>query len=385
MNINNVNCTGCGACLNICPYKCINIKTTEEGFLKAIANNEFCIKCGKCLTVCATERENLSQNKPIKMYAGYADDSEIRQVSTSGGIFSCLAAKIIKKGGVVYGAAFTKEGKLEHIRIQSLSEIGRLRGTKYLQSNATKCFDKIKKDLDEGRFVLFSGTPCQVYGLKTFMKGGTDRLYTIDLICHGVPSASFFYDYRKYQEKKFKGEIIEYFFRNKEHPNDEISYTVKLLIKQGEKIKKIYISGDEDPYTLRFIGNALQNTACYECKFANMDRVGDITLGDYWGGKQVHPELSAINGISLILINSQNGNELINSLNNVKLILTSEEKAIEMNAHLCSPSKANEDRDIIYAKYASMGFSKKFYNKYFLPKGYRTYIIKRYIRSKLKK
>lgn len=384
MNINEVCCNGCGGCIRNCPQNCISLKKDEYGFYKAYIDLKNCIDCGKCYVLCSSRRKIDACKKPLSFWAAYSKNKRCREKSTSGGIFSCVAEKVLESGGLVYGAAFSETQKLVHIRVSDVKDLQKLRGSKYLQSDAFSSYSLVQKDIQSGQIVLFSGTPCQIYGLKQFLRSDPTNLITIDIICHGVPSSELFYGYRKFLGNKWHGKIKEFYFRNKEKANDVISYTVKIVLEKKDKEKDIFISGDEDPYTLRFITNALQNSSCYECNFANLDRIGDITLGDYWGYQSAHPELRNENGVSLVLINTYKGDKLWRKLENITILPTSEELVRVKNTHLYKPADMNKDRNKIYEEFRKLGFSKKFYYSFFLPKGYAIYILKRRIKEILK-
>lgn len=370
-------CCGCSACAEVCPTNSIAIKVSPDGFYKASINHSSCIECDACKSVCPLF--NFHLNTTIKAYAGYCNDSEIRHISTSGGIFSAIAESIIQQNGHVFGAAFDSRLHLSHIKIDNCAGIKKLIGSKYLQSDLGGIYAKVAESLKEEIPVLFVGTPCQVAGLYNAIGREKHRqLLTIDLICHGVPSPELFHDYCAYFETKNRSKIINYNFRSKEQANDTISYTAKILLEDG---RTIFSNGDEDPYALRYIGNALQNECCYKCPFAAVNRVGDITLGDYWGYQNVHPELRGIDGVSLILANTDKGKRLLTGNPAITLVETDESKYLQNNHHLLSPPEKSADRDRIYSAYKKMGFSKWFYQHYFLPRHYRTFLFKRRIRK----
>ncbi|MGM9600096.1 MAG: Coenzyme F420 hydrogenase/dehydrogenase, beta subunit C-terminal domain [Faecousia sp.] len=384
MNISPIDCCGCGGCIAVCPKACISMSHSLEGFITAVVDEEKCIHCGLCLTKCSQRFQYNENKKPKLSYLAFSTDDTERGKASSGGIFSELAKQIIEQDGLVYGAAFDNDFVLKHKCATSKEELNALIGSKYLQSEVFPVFSEIKRYV-QNKKVLFVGTPCQVYALKQTV-GDSDNLFTADLICHGVPSPKLFEGYRKYLEKKMGGSILSYCFRSKEQANALMSYTVKATYqKKNGEIDTFYLNGDDEPYTMRFISNSLQCKACYKCPFANLDRQGDITLGDYWGYDKVHPDYSHIQGVSLVLVNTPNGHELINSINNIHLADTQDELYLPYNGHLQRPPVASPDRDGIYSAFLRMGFSKRFYIRYFLPRGYKMYIFKRKVRRVLKR
>lgn len=375
MNISKIKCSGCGGCIESCPRKCISMKKDAVGFYIARIEKENCIQCGICLKKCSQKYVFNSEREPIKSFLAFNKNETERLRASSGGVFGALAETIIVNGGVVYGAAFDENLKLKHKCASTFNEIMDLCGSKYLQSEVYPIFEEIKQVLPK-RKVLFVGTPCQVYALKQTL-GDSPNLFTADLICHGTPSSGLFEGYKLFLEEKKGGSIIAYNFRSKEHANAVMSYTVKVTYRKNNRRHSFFMDGDEEPYTMRFITNALQSEACYNCHFANLDRPGDITLGDYWGFQEVHPEYKDIMGVSLVLVNSEKGSQLLGKNDKLQLVPTRKEQYLPHNHHLSTSPKKSEDRDVLYFAFSKMGFTKKFYKKYFLPKGYRTYILKR--------
>lgn len=375
MNISTVNCSGCGGCIESCPQKCISMKRDAAGFLVASVEKEKCIQCGVCINKCSQKYVFNSEREPIQSFLAFNKNETERFCASSGGVFSALAQIIISNGGVVYGAAFDENLKLKHKGVSTVDEIADLCGSKYLQSEVYPVFEEIKQILPQ-RKVLFVGTPCQVYALKQTI-GDSPNLFTADLICHGAPSPGLFEGYKHFLEEKRGGAIIAYNFRSKEHANAVMSYTVKGTYTKNNQAHSFFMDGDEEPYTMQFITNALQSEGCYNCRFTNLDRQGDITLGDYWGFQEAHPEYKDMMGVSLVLVNSERGSQLLGKTHKLQLVQTGKEQYLPRNHHLSVPPVKSEYRDVLYSAFTKMGFTKKFYNKYFLPKGYKTYILKR--------
>lgn len=305
---NMKDCTGCHACTNICPKKCIFMKDDNEGFLYPIVDYNICIKCKRCVNVCPINNNIKSYNTPIA-YACYNKDENIRLNSSSGGIFSLLAEKMIDRGGVVFGAVFNDNFEVEHKYIETKENIELLRGSKYVQSKIGTSYRQVKDFLESGREVLFSGTPCQIAGLKNYLVKAYSNLLTVDLICHGVPSPYVWQKYIKFRENKAGSEISKITFRNKKMGWKQFS--VSFLFKNNTEYNKIY---SNDLYMTAFLKNISLRPSCYNCRFKTLNRQSDITLADFWGVQNIFPEIDDDKGVSLIFINSQSGEKIYSEI-----------------------------------------------------------------------
>lgn len=377
-------CIGCTACINSCPKSAIRIEKDCEGFLSAKVDDENCVECGICINVCPI-KQGISRIEKFKSaYACYVNNSEIQRKSTSGGIFFPIAKSVIDSSGYVYGATMDNM-KVKHIEVDNEADLKKLQGSKYVQSDLGNVFSEIKNKLDNGDYVLFSGTGCQVAGLKLFLKKDYEKLLTIDLVCHGIPSPGLFEDYTGFLGKKNGGKLISYKFRQKNKKQAQ-SYDTKMLIQKGDKEIEKTISGDDDPYTINYLKNTLQNKECYSCKFASMNRMSDITLGDYWGIDKVHQGFSDGNSVSLVLINSTAGEELWDKIKKeLTYIETDEEKLSTHNHQLCEPAMYNPRREEIYGNYSEGEFDKRYYKKFFVGKKMNNYLLKRKLKKFIKR
>jgi len=247
----------------------------------------------------------------MKAYAAYSLDSNIIKNSSSGGICTLIANEILLKDGVVYGAALNEDLQVVHTRIDNNKDINRIRGSKYVQSLLEDTYIKAKKDLEEGRYVLYTGTPCQIAGLKKFLVQDYERLYTQDLVCHGVPTITVWEKYKEYLKNKYESELINIEFRNKSKGWE--LFQIKLEFKSGEIV---YENFRDNIYMKAFLKNICLRGSCYKCKFKTIDRVSDITLADFWGIKNVCPEMYNKNGTSLVIIQNDKGEQLFTSIEN---------------------------------------------------------------------
>lgn len=297
-------CVGCYGCINICPIeKCISFESNKEGFFYPKVNEKKCKKCKKCKKVCPVINKVEINNKPIA-YACFNKEEYIREQSTSGGIFTLLAAEIVNEKGVVFGAKFNDSFDVEHDYIDNVEEIRAFRGSKYVQSKIGYIFIKVKKFLDEERTVLFSGTPCQIAGLKSFLGIDYKNLICIDIICHGVPSPLV---WDKYKSEISKGKkITDISFRDKTYGWKD--YSFRMDFEDGTRY---FEKGAENKYIRGFIGDIYLRNSCYNCNFKSLHRQSDITLADFWGIENINRQMDDGKGTSLIIVNSYKGNQIL--------------------------------------------------------------------------
>lgn len=318
--IDEDRCTGCALCYNVCTSEAIEIELSNYGFYLPVIDQNKCLNCGKCLLSCPInlkkkDKHELNMNLDIKVYGAWSNDENIRMKSSSGGIFSELAISIIQEGGVVFGAGWNQDyGLLEHMAVSSVETLENLRGSKYIQSYVGKSYEKIKNFIVQGKRILFVGTPCQVAGLKSMVKN--ENLYTVDLICHGIPSMLVF---RKYLASKIgTRKIKEFSFRDKEFGWNK--YGIKIKTDDDYIYHSIY---KFDPFMVGYLRNLYLNKVCYSCPFSDMPRVGDITLGDFWG---VDKKYYDQNGVSAVIVNNVHGQKLFE-----KIVLNNAVQVFETN------------------------------------------------------
>lgn len=298
-------CTGCNACKSICPKQAIHMEEDSDGFLYPVIDQEKCINCGLCQKTCPVinTKENKSMNK---CYVAYAKEKEVRYTSSSGGIFTLIASVFLKENGIVIGASFDENHHLEHIAIQKEKDLDKLKGSKYLQSDLKNIFMYIKENIKEKK-ILFVGTPCQVAGLKACFKNEEENLVCIDLVCHGVPSPKLFKKYIQELEQA-NGKLISYNFRDNSTGWDSYSNSMEF-----EK-KKVKERNSDNRYMRLFLSNLALRESCYNCNFKLGNKYSDITLGDFWGVQNKYPEMYNKEGVSAIIINTQKGNDVVESI-----------------------------------------------------------------------
>lgn len=350
-------CYGCGACAQVCPVQSIEMQSNQEGFLYPVINKSTCIECEKCKRSCPAMQPNVHKvknEKPKFVYAAKRKSLFLLMESTSGGVFSAFAEFILLNRGCVYGVTLERDFKVIHIRITDIKDLKRLKGSKYVQSDTSHTFEQVETDLKNGLSVLYSGTGCQIAGLKLFLNKEYEHLYTIDLICHGVPSPKMFKAYMDYLKQTCKYPILDIRFRDKK--KNDPRYFISWIKPNG---KKKYSLVNLQPYSNGFYKGIFNRESCFTCAFTSPERTGDITLGDYWGIEKSHPELKkkSKNGMSLVICNTLNGRNLFNSVaQELEITISTLEKATERNPRLTHNESRPPLRDITYADLKDKGF-----------------------------
>lgn len=353
---NKEKCCGCTACKNICSVGAISLSEDEEGFLYPEIDKSRCAKCGRCKQVCPYNND-IAGNTPLKTYAMINRNSEELMNSSSGGAFIAFADAVLNDGGFVCGCIFDENLQAVHVLSSEIDTVKKMQGSKYVQSIVGGVYKEIKEKLEIGKPVLFSGTPCQVDGLKKYLGREYPELYTLDLICHGVPSPRLLSYFIKSEEINGK-KINSIKFRDKKRNGWCTRGTVSYSIKNKKKIK-IISPFNNSYYQLYYLRNAVSRQCCYTCRYANTSRVGDITIGDYWNIVKISPETDTSGGVSAVLVNTEKGEKLIEIISDfAKLSETSLEAAVAGNGNLSAPSEKPKSRAEIYIRIEKDGYKK---------------------------
>lgn len=383
-NIGEERCVGCYACYNVCPTKAIQVEENAEGFMFPKIDSEKCINCGRCKNVCPILNNKQIDGDPIA-YAVYNKNEEIRLNSSSGGIFSLLAEEILNENGIVYGVAFDDNFKVRHIKIDKKENLYKLRSSKYIQSKIEETYKECAQFLNQDKKVLFTGTPCQINGLKSYLKNEYKNLYTQDIICHGVPSDKVWDQYMEYRKKvdckKTNNEIITNVdFRSKS--NGWNSYSVKFKY-DNNVYEKNHL---EDLYMQTFLSEICLRKSCYYCNFKGKNRASDITLADFWGINKINKDINDNKGISLMVINSEKGTEIFNKIKeNCEYIKVDFNQATSFNISYSKSSEINKNRDEYFNKLEKNGFLKNYKEFVKKPLNKRILIVvKKYIKRYMK-
>ena len=308
---NQIDCTGCGACSNICPKDCIEMKSDKTGFKYPFVSKEKCIGCDLCVKVCPMMKSTSANQKYPVVYAAWSKNPDIRYKSTSGGAFSEFAYAILEMGGVVSGAAYDSNNMVEHIIVEDIEEIEKIRQSKYTQSDIGYVYREIKNRLERNVVVLFCGAPCQVAALKSFLVKEYSNLYTIDFICRGMNSPKAYRFWLDELETKYKSKINKVWFKYKEYGWKKSPFCTRIDLENGDQH---IISGNDNHFMIGYLrGNFYLRPSCSECHFKGINRVSDITVADFW---KIPEELDDDLGTSMIMLNTNKGEQLFAKIKN---------------------------------------------------------------------
>lgn len=350
LTVDYEKCTGCGACVQRCPKRCISWTQREFGFRYPQIDKDACVNCGQCEKVCPIDKA-LEVSAEQKAYAAVHKDDEVLAKSTSGGAFTAIADAVFAQGGIVYGAAMLDGMQVKHIRTSGKDDFEGLRSSKYLQSDTGTTYQMVEQDLKQGKTVLYSGTPCQIDGLKNFLGKDYENLYTVDIVCHGVGSQAYFDKYMDYARERY-GKIKALRFRSKEYAGWSCGGGV--VVDSSDCLKKIPYRDFDNYYYSYFLSGDIYRKSCYSCKYANTNRVGDFALGDYWGVEALNLPLQTENGCSLLLVNNRHAMQLLDEIESLDRVETTVEQAAHCNKQLNAPSKLMDSRQNRIGEYESM-------------------------------
>lgn len=322
---NKQDCCGCNSCVQRCPKSCITMREDEEGFLYPKVNESVCIDCGLCEKVCPVIHQ-AEERKPLAVYAAKNRNEEVRRQSSSGGVFTALAEEILNESGVVFGVRFDKNWEVVHDYTETVEGLSAFRGSKYVQSQIGDNFKKAERFLKMGRKVLFSGTPCQIAGLRRFLKKEYGNLLTVDFICHGVPSPGVWREYLKEETARQCGgknsvlshpiinsrdALIESIsFRDKRLGWKKCSFALTLSVPDGHGAKNAVLLSEplnKNIFLRGFLSDLYLRPSCYVCPAKSFKSGSDITIGDFWGVQYVMPEIDDDKGVSVVMVNTSDG------------------------------------------------------------------------------
>ena len=346
------NCCGCTACQSICPVRAITMESDSEGFLYPCVNSEKCVNCGKCIEVCDFKESSIDLEKSTPLvYAVKHKDENVRANSTSGGAFTAISDYILKKDGIVYGVAFDGQLNVVHQRATKKVERDKFRGSKYVQSNLKNIFLKVKNDLENNYKVLFTGTPCQVAGLKSFLKDmETKNLVLCDILCHGVSSPLLWQEHINNCQKTKKLNIKSYKCRSK--INGWHSHTEEILYSNGKKDSS---SQNSQKHKVLFYSHNILRPSCHKCPYTKIEHKSDFTIADFWGIENHMPEFDDNRGVSLMIINSSKGKQIFKNIEE-NLIYRKSNINDCMQPILVGPTKPSLNRDQFWQDYHQKGY-----------------------------
>lgn len=359
---NPADCCGCTACASICKHKAIKLSTDEKGFVYPVFNSNLCVNCGLCDNVCPVLNNERRNNDYKAIYAVRVKDEEILMRSSSGGAFYSVASYVITVlNGVVFGVEYDENMVVRHTCTDTIEGLNKYHGSKYVQSDTTGIYDKVKAILIQGRYVLFTGTPCQVMALRLFLKKTYKKLICIDLICHSVPSPLIFKEYVDLVGKRHRSKVVSIDMRNKKYGWSHSFYYYYYFsdgqIIGSEKLRCV-------DWGKLFFSGLITRDSCNECKFSSYRRTGDITIADFWDDGFKRPEAYSKKGTSLFIINTEIGLHTMGKIrDSIQFWEINKEEAFQ--PCLVHPVAPNPLKQSFWAYYKKHGFEKS-YNKYFV-------------------
>lgn len=355
-------CCGCAVCDSVCPIHAISMSYNNEGFLYPTIDQTKCIECHLCLQSCPINVcPPLSEDHVFfkqKVFACINKDENILHVSSSGGVFYALASDVIKSEGVVFGASFSKESSVEHIAVEKVSDLTKLMGSKYVQSDTRMLWPKVKRYLSSGRKVLFSGTPCEIGALRSYLKRDYDNLILVDVLCMGTPSPMVWNSWKEELEDRYNSKAKNINFRSKKY-GGAFSHSLMITFENG---KEYWNPMYADPYVKGFYNRLFLRSSCHHCSYKKLHRESDITLGDFWGAKDVGIDLQVDNGLSIVIVQSPKGES---AFNQIKKNFSYKETTIDTAAKIqpmmtmsCLPNIHREDffRNFCGSPHESLSF-----------------------------
>lgn len=348
---NKANCCGCSACSQVCPKECIKLETDNQGFLYPKVDKTICVNCHLCEKVCPVINQLEPKEEPLKCYLSNVKSEEERVASSSGGIFSALSKYVLAHGGVVFGVRFVNGWNVAYTEVTTIKELEFIRGSKYVQAAVNDSYLKVRDYLEKGRMVLFSGTPCYISGLNKFLRKDYEKLLTVDFVCHSIPSPKIWIAYLKTLCNGNKC-ISNISFRDKSKGWSQYSLAIEYKNNFGEMERQV-----ESHFTNIFMRGFAQDIftrpSCSKCPARNYTSGSDITLADAWDVNKYHPELNDETGISHVLVNSEKGKKIFESLIEVDYLVIDymEVEPYSMHRPLTESCKPSPLRGFFYSLY----------------------------------
>jgi len=368
---NKEKCTGCTVCFNICPVKAITMEFDHEGFLYPVINKTVCNKCGLCYIYCPEINLVATTKRPEYCYAATHSDEKILMQSASGGAFSAIVQSFNNRDTIIFGAVYDTYNRVCHQGGYSEAMLPLLRQSKYVQSDIRSTFIDVWASLTQNKQVVFSGTPCQIAGLKAFLRTDFENLFCVEILCHGVASPKVFSEYLNALEEKQGQKILKVTFRNKKQGKGMWEdFLTTFYFKDG-----IIISDRFDLFTQGFLQRLFLRKCCESCAYAKEDRVGDVVVADFWGLKNNRPDLFTNKGVSLIIPITNKANNVIEKMKDFMVMnKLNIELAIEGNRVLQGPAKANDRRNDFFRIYMELGVIKALATYVYVPPKLRRWL-----------
>lgn len=368
-SINKNECCGCSACFSVCPKSAISMEKDSEGFLYPVVKNDVCVNCGICVKTC--KNKNKKKYQPLIAYAAKNRSKDVLKKSSSGGVSHALCRRVIEKGGIVFAVSYSADMRVIISRAETLDECEKFYGSKYVQADPGETFGQVKEQLVLGRMVLVVATSCYVAGLLSFLDANhinLESLYTVDLICHGVPSPRVFSDYIKWINKNDR--ITKFEFRTKAKPwgygSRNYGCTITSTTIVPDKAETLVDTPKARAFLNIFFSNNCLRPHCHQCVFAGEDKPADITIADYWGVQEEHPEFYSPMGVSAVIVHSEKGKCLLVDADELEIIETSVAKIRNKQGNMNKPSVQSPQRDEFWHDYnnQSFDFIAKKYGRY---------------------
>ncbi len=347
--INKDDCSGCGACVCACPTKCLSMKRDSEGFYYPYIGDKNCINCEKCMSVCSVKSKPKTGSYSRRVFVVQHKDDRIRRESTSGGAFTAIAEYIIKNDGIVFGAGMDENFRVRHMPAYDVEQLALFRNSKYSQSDLGDTFFKIKNSLIEGKKVLFSGTPCQVAGLKKFLPDYNENLITVDVVCRGIPSPLVFEKYIDYQKKRFGG-FNKVLFRDKYS-----GYTHTTMSLYRDNVCLYHNGLEYDPMLKLFYQGMICRPVCSNCRFKEIERCSDFTLWDCFSASEIDKNFDDNKGTTFVMLHSEKAEILFDKIqNNIRACEGETKKVCSNTTEMLKSISHNPERRRFFQDVCSM-------------------------------